>query len=168
MRRSDLITALVTALLLAGTAQAEGPSGKLIAWSDGTLGITAQVPEGWGSDPMPGGGVLFSYPGLDPHKAPHVALRAHADPGSDLAAAHEQLLRAILLDGDKVISDQSDARGFEIRSQDAFGKVTLNKTARLACAGGPVLASVKADYPADMADAMASLLDGVPGSLACK
>ncbi|KEO51472.1 hypothetical protein [Thioclava pacifica] len=164
MRRFDPIAALVSGLLLAGAAQA----GDLVAWSDADLGISAQVPQGWVSDTMPGGGVLFAAPGIDPHKAPHVALRAHADKGSDLGAAHDQLLRSILLDGDKVLSDEQGEAGFTIRSQDAFGKVTLHKTERLDCASGALLASLQTDYPAEMAAEMEPLLAPVPGSLSCR
>lgn len=164
MRRSDPIVALVAGLLLAGAAQAGG----LVAWSDGDLGIAAQVPQGWVSDTMPGGGVLFSAPGIDPHKAPHVALRAHADNRSDLDAAHDQLLRAILLDGETVLSDDQGTAGFAIRSQDAFGKVTLHQTERLDCASGALLASVQTDYPAGMAAQMAPLLAQVPATLTCR
>ncbi|MEO1951560.1 hypothetical protein [Thioclava sp.] len=172
MRGFDLIIAAVAAGLLAGPAMAEGTGQGarqgLVAWSSDALGIAAKVPQGWTSDEMPGGGILFSAPDIDPHKTAHVALRAHADQGSDLAAAHDQLLHTILLDGDTVLSDDVTDDGFAIRSKDSFGKVTLRKTERLDCAGGAVLASVQTDYPADLAEGMAPLLADVPGTLGCK
>lgn len=174
MKGFDLVLAAsaVAAGLLAGPALAEGTgqgAGQgLVPWSSDALGISASVPKGWTSDEMPGGGILFSAPDIDPHKTAHVALRAHADAGADLTAAHEQLLHTILLDGDTVLSDEMTEDGFAIRSKDVFGKVTLRKTQRLECAGEAVLASVQTDYPADLAEAMAPLLADVPGTLGCK
>ncbi len=174
MKGFDLIFAAsaVAAGLLAGPALAEGTgqgAGQgLVAWSSDALGISAKVPQGWTSDEMPGGGILFSAPDIDPHKTAHVALRAHADQGADLTVAHEQLLHTILLDGDTVLSDDVTEDGFAIRSKDSFGKVTLRKTERLDCAGRAVLASVQTDYPADLAEGMAPLLADVPDTLGCK
>lgn len=164
MPRFEAILALGAALAVAPMAQAGG----LVAWSDEALGITAEVPQGWGSDTLPGGGVLFTAPGGEPRHAPHVALRAYPDPGADLGPAHDQSLRALLLDGAQVTSDQSDAQGFEIRATDPSGKVELIRTLRLACPSGPVLATVRIDYPADRAEEMAPLLADVPESLACE
>jgi hypothetical protein len=163
MRGFDLILAAGLALA-APMAQAEG----LVAWSDDTLGITAQVPQDWPSAQMYGGGVLFTAPGFDHHVAPHVALHAYADEGSDLGAAHDQMLRSLLMDGDQVTTDHQDANGFEIASQTGLGKIELRKTVRLNCKGGPILAELRIDYMQAQAGEMAPLLADVPMSLECK
>ncbi|WP_417807859.1 hypothetical protein [Thioclava sp.] len=163
MRRFDLILAAALALA-APMAQAEG----LVAWSNDSLGIAAQVPQDWPSAQMYGGGVLFTAPGFDAHVAPHVALRAHPDSGSDLGAMHDQMLRSLLMDGDQVTTDQQDKTGFEIASTTGLGKHELRKTMRLNCKGGPVLAELRIDYMQAQADEMASLLADVPASLGCK
>ncbi|MEX1660517.1 hypothetical protein AB4874_02490 [Thioclava sp. 15-R06ZXC-3] len=163
MRRCNLMLAAALALV-APMAQAAG----LVAWSSDSLGIAAQVPEGWPSAQMYGGGYLFTAPGFERHVAPHVALRAHPDSGADLGAAHDQMLQSLLLDGDQVISDQHDKAGFDLRSLTALGKVELRKTVRLNCKGGPILAELRIDYMQDQSAEMAPLLADIPGSLACK
>ena len=163
MRICDLLLAAVL-VLVAPMAQADG----LVAWSDDSLGIAAQVPQGWPSAQMYGGGFLFTAPGFDAHVAPHVALRAHPDDGSDLGAAHDQTLRSLLMEGDQVSTDQQDKTGFEIVSQTGLGKHELRKTVRLTCKGGPILAELRIDYMQAQAHEMAPLLADISDSLRCR
>ncbi|KEP70962.1 hypothetical protein DL1_13550 [Thioclava dalianensis] len=166
MRRFDLILAAGLALLGSG-ALAQGTG--LTHWSDDGLGISAQVPLGWDVDTMPGGGVLFTQPGLDSHVAAHVAFRAHADAGTALTSLHDQTLRAHLLEGDTVQSDTIDDKGFDLRSRAAeSGMVQWQITKRLSCKGGPVLASLDIRFPSGAADQMQGLLADIPDSLGCK